>query len=153
MRRIQREQQVIDHALASAVGKEDAPPLRAARAWICAAMLLCVAPCHAVADVDLAAEPPVVLELLNEAMTLELYSDDPNKMQRAVMLYCKASRFGSLEAQYRFGMLYLSGKGVPRNIAYATTLFSQAAQQGYAQAMLALDVVSLRPLELPPCLS
>ena len=121
--------------------------------YACTALLfaLWVSPCHA-QDVDLAAEPPVVLALLNEAMSLERSTDDPDKMQRAVMLYCKASRYGSLEAQYRFGLLYLSGKGIQKNPDFAATLFSQASQQGYYKAMDMLETVKLRILELPSCL-
>jgi TPR repeat protein len=127
--------------------------LREQNRWgvLCALLFLC-ASSHA-AEIDLATEPPVVLAMLREAISLEQFNKDPAKMRRAVMLYCQASRFGSLEAQYRFGLLYLSGRGVRQNTAIATTLFSQAAQQGYAKAMDALEIVRLRPLELPPCLS
>ncbi|MDD5299126.1 MAG: hypothetical protein PHD65_01375 [Gallionella sp.] len=124
--------------------------------WLCAVLLLALCPLPGQAkdkDADLAAEPPLVRALLNEAATLESSADNPDKIQRAATLYCKASRYGSLEAQYRLGMLYFEGKGVPKDIDYASVLFSQAAQQGHYRALVMLDeAVKLRTLKLPPCL-
>lgn len=124
--------------------------------WLCAALLIALCPLPGQAkdkDADLAAEPPLVRALLNEAATLESSTNNPGKIRRAAMLYCKASRYGSLEAQYRLGILYFEGKGVPRDLDYASVLFSQAAQQGHYQALVMLDeAVKLRTLKLPPCL-
>ena len=124
--------------------------------WLCVALLIALCPLPGQAkdkDADLAAEPPLVRALLNEAATLESSADNPDKIQRAATLYCKASRYGSLEAQYRLGMLYFEGKGVPKDIDYASVLFSQAAQQGHYRAQIMLDeAVKLRTLKLPPCL-
>lgn len=120
--------------------------------WACAVLLFAMwaLPGNA-KNIDLAAEPPQVRALLNEAMELEL-SGNPAKIRRAATLYCKASRHGSIEAQYRLGMLYLSGRGVPKNRDFASALFSQAAQQGHARALDMLEGVRLRTLKLPPCL-
>lgn len=121
--------------------------------WVCAALLVVCWPLsgHAIED-GLAAEPPQVRALLNEAMTLERSTNDTDKIRRAATLYCKASRLGSIEAQYRLGLLYLYGRGVPKNIDFASALFSQAAQQGHAKALNMLEAVRLRSLKLPPCL-
>lgn len=97
-------------------------------------------------------EPPQVLAQLYEAMQLEQAQHNPDKIKRAITLYCSASRAGSLEAQYRFGLLYLAGNAVPKNLAVAATLFSQASQQGHLKAMNMLENVQLRKLELPACL-
>lgn len=123
--------------------------------WLCTALLLVLwsPPGHA-QDVDLAVdvEAPQVLTLLKEAMALERATDDPHQIRRAMTLYCKAARFGSSEAQFRFGMFYLSGRGVPKNLDFASSLFSQAAQQGHSQAMNMLETVKFRHLELPACM-
>jgi len=121
--------------------------------WICAVLSLALFPLISHAqDTGLATEPPQVRALLNEAMVLELSTSNPGKIRRAAMLYCKASKLGSIEAQYRLGLLYLYGRGVPRNIDFASSLFSQAAQQGHAKALNMLEAVRLRSLKLPPCL-
>jgi TPR repeat protein len=124
--------------------------------WVlsaCAALLFALFPLtnHA-QDIGLATEAPQVRALLNEAMMLERSINNPAKIRRAASLYCKASRLGSTEAQYRLGLLYLSGKGVPKNRDFASVLFSQAAQQGHARALDMLEAIRLRTLKLPPCL-
>ncbi|MDD2914073.1 MAG: hypothetical protein PHP70_02010 [Gallionella sp.] len=116
---------------------------------VCAELLfvLCSLPCQAYEE-DLAADPPQVRALLNQAAALKLSGE----IRRAATLYCKASRLGSLEAQYRLGMLYLSGKGMLKNLAFAYSLFSQAAQQGHARAQDMLETISIRTSVLPPCM-
>lgn len=70
----------------------------------------------------------------------------------AASLYCKASRLGSIEAQYRLAMLYAYGKGIPKNRAYATTLFSIASRQGHQEASNMLEIINFSSETLPPCL-
>ena len=121
--------------------------------WVCALLLFALWPLPGYADENgLAAEPPRVRALLNEAMALERYTNNPDKIRRAATLYCKASKLGSTEAQYRLGLLYFYGRGVPKNIDFASSLFSQAAQQGHAKALNMLETARLRSLKLPPCL-
>jgi soluble lytic murein transglycosylase-like protein len=60
---------------------------------------------------------------------------------------------GSTEAQYRLGMFYAFGRGVPASRPWAAALFSQAATQGHAQAAAMLETIQLASLELPPCVS
>lgn len=119
----------------------------------CAVLLfaLCSLPCQAYEEY-LAADPPQVRALLNKASALELSGSDKGNIRYAATLYCKASRLGSLEAQYRLGMLYLAGKGVPKNLAFAYSLFSQAAQQGHARAQDILETIGIRAATLPPCM-
>lgn len=121
--------------------------------WVCTLLLFALWPLPGYADENgLTAEPPQVRALLGEAMALERYINNPDKMRRAATLYCKASRLGSTEAQYRLGLLYFYGRGVPKNIDFASSLFSQAAQQGHAKALNMLETIRLRSLKLPPCL-
>lgn len=121
--------------------------------WICAVLFFVLSPLISHAqDIVLATEPPQVRALLSEAMALERSASNFAEIRRAATLYCKASRLGSIEAQYRLGLLYLYGRGVPKNIDFASSLFSQAAQQGHAKALNMLEAVRLRSLKLPPCL-
>lgn len=123
------------------------------RMWKCALLIFCLWPLPGYAVEDgLATEAPRVQALLSEAMALERHTNNPDKIRRAATLYCKASRLGSIEAQYRLGLLYYYGRGVSKNVDFATTLFSQAAQQGHAKALSMLETSRLRSLKFPPCL-
>ena len=126
--------------------------------WACAALVFALWPLLSHADKDssasyLADEPPRVRALLEKAKKIELSVSNSNNMWRAATLYCEASRFGSLEAQYRLGLLYASGRGVPENREIAATLFSSAAQQGHALAFDMLETVRLHSLKLPACMT
>jgi soluble lytic murein transglycosylase-like protein len=92
-------------------------------------------------------EAPIWVDSLAVAAKLE--SVDP---WEAAGLYCAAARNGSIEAQYRLGMLYAFGEGVPANRKMAATLFSGAAGQGHAQALAMLETIRLGASELPPCI-
>jgi len=102
---------------------------------------------------DMADEPPQVLALMKKAVAIELVAHNSREMWDAAVLYCEASRFGSIEAQYRLGMLYAFGRGVPENRTFAAALFSQAAHQGHAQARDMLETVQLSTTELPGCMN
>mgnify|MGYP002776547255 CR=1 FL=1 len=81
--------------------------------------------------------PPAVRKVLQDASALESEPDSANttdKLWQAALLYCQASRWGNAESQYRLGMLYAFGQGVPANPAFAASLFSLAASLGHAQA-------------------
>lgn len=127
------------------------------RIWACAALIFALCPTlsHAEEDdlSDLAADPPQVRALLKKAVILELAVRNSFEMWNAAALYCEASRLGSIEAQYRLGMLYAFGRGVPENRAFAAALFSQAAHQGHAQARDMLETVQLSTSELPGCMN
>lgn len=58
---------------------------------------------------------------------------------------------GSTEAQYRLGMLYAFGKGVPESRPLAASLFSVAASQGHMEAQNMLETIALKTTELPTC--
>lgn len=95
-------------------------------------------------------EPVTALEeMLNTASKKEYSSMG---YWEAASLYCKASRQGSIEGQYRLAMLYAYGKGVPKNRAYAATLFSIASRQGHHEASNMLEIINFSAETLPPCL-
>jgi soluble lytic murein transglycosylase-like protein len=95
--------------------------------------------------------PPAVLALLTQAQTLEQSDDFQEGAWQAASRYCEAARMGSTEAQYRLGMLFALGRGVPESQELAASLFSLAALQGHAQAHAMLDTIRITSQELPPC--
>lgn len=100
---------------------------------------------------DFSEQPPVINSLLSEASKLE-DEDKLDSYWAAANNYCTASRLGSTEAQYRLGMLYAYGKGVPQNRDYASTLFSIASRQGHHEAANMLENIQLKASTPPPCI-
>lgn len=98
-------------------------------------------------------EPPRIQALLSAAKKHETALNNPEAAWQAAVNYCEASRLGSIEAQYRLGMLYRFGKGVTTNQTFAAALFSLASSQGHAEALNMLDTTSLTSSELPPCVT
>ncbi|HSH72076.1 MAG TPA: transglycosylase SLT domain-containing protein [Methylophilaceae bacterium] len=103
-------------------------------------------------DSTFATEPPAVQLLLEKAVNYERIEDEREADWQAAGLYCEASRLGSAEAQYRLGMLYAFGKGVPKSRALGASLFSLAAAQGHFEAQKMLETIELSTTELPECL-
>lgn len=100
--------------------------------------------------------PLAVRTLLQEAGALESAPESANttdKLWQAAARYCQASRWGSAEGQYRLGMLYAFGQGVPANQAFAASLFSLAASMGHAQAHQMLDTIQMTSAALPACVN
>ena len=100
--------------------------------------------------------PPAVRKLLEQASALESAHDSAystDKLWQAAVLYCQASRWGSTEGQYRLGMLYAFGQGVPANQAFAASLFSLAALQGHERSHQMLDTIQLTSSALPACVN
>jgi len=118
-----------------------------------AALALLSGPALSRADVSVMDEPPKIHALLAMAERYEAGKDDPENAWQAAVNYCEASRLGSIEAQYRLGMLYAFGKGVPANKALAAALFSLAGNQGHAEAQNMLETINLTSSELPACLT
>lgn len=100
-------------------------------------------------------EPPVIRALLERAVTFERnpgVADDGQESEwQAANQYCEASRLGSAEAQYRLGMLYAFGKGVPNDRALAASLFAVASAQGHFEAQKMLETIQITTTRLPPC--
>lgn len=98
-------------------------------------------------------EPPKIQAILSLAKNYEKSLNNPEAAWQAAVNYCEASRLGSIEAQYRLGMLYRFGKGVTTHQEFAAALFSMASSQGHAEALNMLDTVKLTSSELPPCVT
>lgn len=127
----------------------------AARAWIlgCAVLVFgsgVSAQTHAAGN-DATQLPPAVALLMQKAEADEQNPDSYEGLWQAANRYCTASRLGSTEAQFRLGMLFAFGRGVPENREFAASLFSTAALQGHAQAHAMLDTIRLTSHKLPDC--
>ncbi|HSH53833.1 MAG TPA: transglycosylase SLT domain-containing protein [Methylotenera sp.] len=96
-------------------------------------------------------EPPIIRALLERAMLAERDEHSFDGDWQAAKLYCEASRYGSAEAQFRLGMLYAVGKGVPKSRDLAAAMFITASMQGHYESQKMLETVELVPTELPPC--
>ena len=96
-------------------------------------------------------EPPVVKDLLKRAVLLERDEQDDEGDWQAAKLYCEASRYGSAEAQFRLGMLYAVGRGVPANRDLAASLFATASMHGHYESQKMLETTELTLVDLPPC--
>ncbi len=115
--------------------------------WVITATLfnLCQANEALTQDHDIA-----VADTLKQASSYEDLGNNESAW-KAASLYCNASRLGNTEAQYRLGMLYAFGKGVPPNRAYAATLFSIAGRQGHNEAAKMLETINFVSETVPPC--
>ena len=98
-------------------------------------------------------ELPHVRVLLERALNFERDRDEHEGEWQAAILYCDASRLGSAEGQFRLGMLYAFGKGVPGDRALAASLFSIAASQGHFEAQKMLETIEMTTSRLPPCVT
>lgn len=96
-------------------------------------------------------EPPATRRLLERATLAERDKQDAEGDWQAARLYCEASRQGSAEAQYRLGMLYAVGKGVPMNRNLAAAMFAAASAHGHYESQKMLETVELGSVDLPPC--
>jgi len=96
-------------------------------------------------------EPPIIRDLLERATLAERDAQNPEGDWQAAKLYCEASRHGSAEGQYRLGMLYAVGNGVPINRDLAAAMFATASMQGHFESQKMLETVELGVLDLPPC--
>ena len=98
-------------------------------------------------------EGPRLSALMQKAATYEASAESNEEFWQAAAIYCEASKLGSTEAQYRLGMLYAFGKGVPENRTFAASLFSMASQQGHQKAFDMLETVNFKSQELPACVT
>jgi hypothetical protein len=96
---------------------------------------------------------PKLDALLLKAVSYEASAESHDDLWQAAAIYCEASRLGSTEAQYRLGMLYAFGKGVPENRAFAASMFSMASHQGHAKAFDMLETVNFESQLLPACVT
>lgn len=96
-------------------------------------------------------EPPAIQGLLKRAALAASNEQDLDGDWQAARLYCEAARHGSAEAQFRLGMLYAAGEGVPANRDLAASLFAAASMHGHYESQKMLETVELNKLDLPPC--
>lgn len=96
---------------------------------------------------------PRLNAIMLKASGYEASAESHDDFWEAAALYCEASRLGSTEAQYRLGMLYAFGKGVPENRAFAASMFSMASHQGHRKAFDMLETVNFKSQELPACVT
>jgi len=99
----------------------------------------------------IADESPKARALLERALLLEKNNTALNGAWQAAVAYCEAARLGSVEGQYRLGMLYAFGRGVPEDRALAASLFSVASSQGHHEAHNMLLTIQISTSQLPPC--
>lgn len=130
-------------------------PLKAVISTGLCVLALQVSPASAALSADEIAtfenEPPQIRELLERGVKYERSRNARDGDWQAAKLYCEASRLGSPEAEYRLGMLYAFGKGIPKNRALAASLFSLASSQGHYEAQKMLETINYTTSDLPPC--
>lgn len=101
---------------------------------------------------DLEADPPLIRMASGQpGGDSAIAWRNANDIWHAAVLYCEASRLGSVEALYRLGMLYAFGRGVPQRRDMAASLFSLAANEGHGEAKAMLETLPLRKFEIPQC--
>ena len=96
---------------------------------------------------------PAVRAMLARASEAEAAQDHPADLELAAALYCRAARYGSIEGLYRLGRMVMAGRGLPRDVPMASTLFSIAAGNGHAAAAGMVLVTGVHEEKLPPCLA
>ena len=98
------------------------------------------------------AEPAKASALRLEAAQYEHGDGVDRDPEKAVQLYCEASRLGDVVAQYNLGWMYANGRGIARDDATAAWFFSMAAKQGDALAERMLRQVGDPLAQAPACL-
>lgn len=129
--------------------KPGRPPLRPLP-WVLLALLatgVCVRP--ALADPAKAVKASA---LRVEAAQYEHGDGVARDPEKAVQLYCEASRLGDVVAQYNLGWMYANGRSIPRDDATAAWFFTMAAKQGDALAERMLRQVGDPVTQAPACL-
>jgi hypothetical protein len=101
---------------------------------------------------SLSIESPVVQKILRRGYFLEHSNTNDSDMENAARLYCLAARLGSLEAQYRLGLMIHDGRGISNSSESATTLFSIAAGNGHERSSTTLETIGIQKESLPACL-
>jgi len=91
--------------------------------------------------------------LRTEAKAFEYGNGTSRDPDKAVELYCEASRLGDAEAQYNLGWMYAMGRGIKRDDATAAYFFTMASKQGDALAERMLRQVGSPVAKAPSCLA
>ncbi|PKO35786.1 MAG: lytic transglycosylase [Betaproteobacteria bacterium HGW-Betaproteobacteria-7] len=98
------------------------------------------------------ADPAKASALRVEAAQYEHGDGVDRDPEKAVQLYCEASRLGDVVAQYNLGWMYANGRGIARDDATAAWFFSMAAKQGDPLAERMLRQVGDPLAQAPACL-
>jgi len=98
-------------------------------------------------------EAPRVQTILKLAMAAENGRGQSRNLKQAASLYCEAAGYGSLEAQYRLGKMFLAESANPDNIRIAATLFRIAANGGHEGAQSMILETKEQAEQLPDCLA
>ena len=100
---------------------------------------------------------PIALALLVSASTIAFAAPlddavrhlDEGRPEVAARLLSTLADSGNAEAQYRLGLMYFSGKGVPENEKKSYDLLLRSATQGHVNAMLQLANVLTFGQQIP----
>ena len=96
--------------------------------------------------------PAQVERWRNEARAYEFGEGVDRDPVRAAELYCRAARYGDVEAQYNLGWMLTNARGIERDEAQAAHLFAAAAEQGHVQAAHMIERMGTPLGPPPPCL-
>lgn len=123
------------------------------RPWAVCFFLATSAACKPALAEDNIALKERAANLRTEAKAFEHGNGAPRDPEKAVELYCEASRLGDVEAQYNLGWMYAMGRGIQRDDATAAYFFTMASKQGDALAERMLRQVGAPIEKAPSCLS
>lgn len=127
-------------------------PHRQQLPWALCILLMASALCDPViAEITSPQERAIALR--TEAKAFEHGNGSPRNTEKAIELYCEASRLGDTEAQYNLGWMYAMGRGIPRDDATAAYFFTMASKQGDALAERMLRQVGTPVAKTPACLT
>jgi hypothetical protein len=82
-----------------------------------------------------------VISCLSVSVSIEQEDSGTGSIKTTVQNYRKEAANGSAAAQFKLGFCFEIGYGVPRDVVEAIKWFRLAAEQGYAAAMLKLNVL------------
>jgi hypothetical protein len=94
-----------------------------------------------------------IAQLRQEAVAFEHGSGVRRDSERAVALYCLATRLGDGASAFDLGWMYANGRGVTRDNGLAASFFRIAAIRGIEQAGNMLRLVGEPSVEVPACLA
>lgn len=121
--------------------------------WALCLLLAASGVCKTTFAADPSAIKARAASLRTEAKAFEYGNGTPRDPEKAVELYCEASRLGDAEAQYNLGWMYAMGRGIARDDATAAYFFTMASKQGDALAERMLRQVGSPVAEAPSCLA
>ena len=92
-------------------------------------------------------------EVALEAENSANHADDPSEIQKYLLevheFHFKAAKLGNTQSQQELGIIYLFGKGVPKNIDKAAKWLHQAANSGDMRAQMRMGELYKNGLGVP----